>query len=576
MADYRADIKDIYFQLTQVVNAAQWGLGGLENDDMKGILYELEKFVAKEIFPSRIPADEEGVKLIDGKVKTPDSMVEPLKQFYDNGWFAIGFPESIGGTEVSEAFCVACTSLTTGANAAVAMYPGLTKAAINVVRFKGEEKLKNTFIPPLIDGRWNGTMCLTEAGAGSDVGALSTKAEPLGDGTYNIKGTKVFISSGESDFYDNTIHLVLARTPGGQEGTKGISLFLVPKVWVNEDGSLGEQNNVRCTKIEEKMGIHGSATCELTFGGEGECRGYLIGDEFDGMATMFIMMNEARLLCGIQGESQGNLAYELSVNYAKERSQFGKAIIDHPDVKKTLLKMRSMSRGCRALSLYTANLFDSVKENPSDQVLIDLLTPICKSFFTDQGFLLASDAVQVHGGYGFCKEYGVEQFVRDTIIGRIYEGTNGIQAIDFVTRKILKDQGQGLKMLGEQIQASLAKWPNEWAKEKQEFVGVLQSGQRLVTQLFEFAQNNQFNHILQHAKDTLDFWSYLVTAWRAGETAYHAHELIQKKDFGEFDEAFLQTKIDDFQVFCFYYLPTCYALEKPLASKAWDISALEI
>jgi alkylation response protein AidB-like acyl-CoA dehydrogenase len=576
MAEFKLDLTDIYFQLTRVVNASQFGIGGLQDDDMKEILNEYYKFVKNEFFPSRITTDEEGVHLVDGKVITPPSMVAPLKSYYENGWFALGSPEDIGGTEVPEALGVACISMATSVNPAVMMYPGLTKAAMSVIRLKGTDAIKKNFIQPMMEGRWNGTMCLTEAGAGSDVGALRTKAEPAGDGTYKISGTKIFISSGESDFYENSIHLVLARTPEGQPGTKGISLFVVPKTWVNEDGSLGEANDVVCTKVEEKMGIHASATCELTFGRDGNCRGFLIGDEFDGMATMFIMMNEARLLCGIQGESQSNLAFEFSKQYAEERSQFSTTINNHPDVKRMLLKMRCMGRGLRALSLYTANLFNSVKNNPEDQNLIEFLTPICKSYFTDQGYHMATEAVQIHGGYGYCKEYGVEQFIRDTLIGRIYEGTNGIQAIDFVTRKILKDEGQTLKQIGKMIQSSIEQMPEDWQEQKNEMLKVLSNGEKITMNLFTMAQKKEINKVLQFSKDTLDFWSHLVCAWTLGQSALKAHELIKTGDFNEFDREFLDSKIDDFKLFCYYYLPQCHGLNKQLSHPNWDISKLVI
>lgn len=264
-----------------------------------------------------------------------------------------------------------------GANVSWSMYYGLTQGAMNVILKVGSQEQKDLYVPKMMEGSWGGTMCLTEAGAGSDVGNAKTTAKPLDNGQYAISGTKIFISSGESDLYENNIHLVLARTPGSPEGTKGLSLFIVPRFKINEDGSNGESNNVRCTKLEEKMGLHGQATCELTFGQDGECVGELIGKEHEGIVNMFIMMNEARLLCGLQGESQANLVYMLTEQYAKERSQFGTEIINLPDVKRMLLKMRSTARGLRALCLYTGNLFDKAEKGDEQaEKEIALFTPI--------------------------------------------------------------------------------------------------------------------------------------------------------------------------------------------------------
>jgi len=301
MGHYKADIRDVEFNLTEVLKIQDWKDFGLEENDIKGLLAEYTKYVEKEIFPTREPSDQIGVKHINGKVVAPEVLHGITKSFHENGWFALGLPAEIGGTPVPEALYVACMSLATGANCAWMMYPGLSRAALNVINIKGDEFMRAHIVPRIMEGKWGGTMCLTEPSAGSDVGALRSTAQPLGNGKYSIKGTKIFISSGESDLYENNIHLVLARTPGADAGTKGISLFVVPRFRINNDGTIGESNNVVCSKIEHKMGIHASATCELQFGNDAETEGWLIGDEFEGMATMFIMMNEARLYCGIQG-----------------------------------------------------------------------------------------------------------------------------------------------------------------------------------------------------------------------------------------------------------------------------------
>ena len=466
MANYRCDLQDIYFNLFEASEIQKDALKlGYGKEDLRDIVDQFDKLVRNEIYPTRMEGDEIGVKLENGKVIVPECFHAVNKSFHENGWYGLGYPEEIGGMPAPHALKVACYSMAIGANIAWSMYFGLTQGAMNVILSVGSKKQKKECIENMMTGTWGGTMCLTEAGAGSDVGNASTTAKPLDDGKYSIKGVKIFISSGDSDLYENNIHLVLARTPDAPVGTRGLSLFLVPKTRINEDGGLGEQNNVVCTKIEKKMGIHGSATCELTFGNDGESIGELLGKEFGGMQNMFIMMNEARLLCGLQGEAQANLVYMLTEQYAKERVQFNTEIIKHPDIKRTLIKMRSTARGLRALSLYTANLFDKEgdKGDNKHEDEIAFLTPICKSFSTDEGFNIAVDAIQIHGGYGYCTEYGIEQFARDTKIASIYEGSNGIQAIDFVTRKILKDEGKVFFSFGEKIQKVLAQ------KEAKEF-----------------------------------------------------------------------------------------------------------
>ena len=575
MGQYRADIRDVEFNLTELLKVQDWKDYGLEENDVKGILAEYNKYVENEIFPTREPSDQVGVKQVNGKVIVPESLHGVQKSFYENGWFALGMPEEIGGTPVPEGLYVACMSLATGANVAWMMYPGLSRAALNVINLKGDDFMKTHIVPHMMSGNWGGTMCLTEPGAGSDVGALRSTAKPLGNGKYSIKGTKIFISSGESDLYENNIHLVLARTPGGAEGTKGISLFVVPRFKINDDGSMGESNNVICSKIEHKMGIHASATCELQFGQDAETEGWLIGDEFEGMATMFIMMNEARLYCGIQGESQANLAYMMAEKYTKERAQFGKEIIDHPDVRRNLLRMRALSRGMRALCLYTANLFNKAHKDPKFESMIGLLTPICKAYCSEQGFNVSSTALQAHGGYGYCTEYGVEQFVRDTQIAMIYEGTNGIQAIDFVMRKILKDGGKTLTVLTQEIVASVqALDESKYKREKELFGKVLMSAQGLMQQISGYAKNNQYNMILQNCTDFLNFASQLVVAWQLLESAVLADKKMATATPD--DKKFYESKVTDFKVYCAHYLIHNLSIAKTISDYQEDMTMLEI
>jgi alkylation response protein AidB-like acyl-CoA dehydrogenase len=575
MGYYKADIRDIEFNLTELLKVQEWTDYGLGEQDIKGILAEYNKFVENEIFPTREPSDQQGVKHVNKKVLAPDSIKGVQKSFYENGWFALGLPEDIGGTPVPEGLYVACMSLATGANVAWMMYPGLSRAAMNVINLKGSEFMKTHIVPKMMSGEWGGTMCLTEAGAGSDVGSLRSTAKPLDNGMYSIKGTKIFISSGESDLYSNNMHLVLARTPKGAEGSKGISLFVVPRFKINEDGSSGETNNVVCSKIEHKMGIHASATCELQFGVDGETQGWLIGEEFDGMATMFIMMNEARLYCGIQGESQANLAYMMANKYTKERAQFGKEIFHHPDVARNLLKMRAMSRGMRALCLHTANLFNKAHKDHQYESMIGLLTPICKAYCSEQGFLVSSTALQAHGGYGYCTEYGVEQFVRDTQIAMIYEGTNGIQAIDFVMRKILKDGGKAIGALTNEIVASVQGLDEaKFKKEKDLFNKVLLSAQSMMQHISGYAKNNQYNLILQNCSDFLHFASQMVVGWKLLESAVLADKKLATAT-GD-DKAYYESKVADFKVYCGHYLVHNLSTAKTITEFVDDVTQLSI
>ena len=553
MAKFRTDIKDISFNLFRDLKVQEHTEDYGEND-LKDILIQFDKFTENEVYSCRMEGDEKGVKLdpVEG-VLVPESFKIAAHKYYENGWYGLGYPEEIGGMPAPQSVMTACSSIYNGANVALSMYSGLSQGAMNVILQVGSKEQKDKFIPPMMEGRWGGTMCLTEPSAGSDVGAAKTTATPNDDGTYSIKGVKIFISSGESDIYENNIHLVLARTPGSEEGTKGLSLFIVPRYQIKDDGSSGESNFVKCTKIEEKMGIHAQATCELTFGGEGVCRGWLIGKEHEGIVNMFIMMNEARLLCGVQGESQANLAYELTEQYTKERSQFGKEIIHHPDIKRMLLKMRAMSRGMRSLILYTANLFDL--EHKGDELApkeLALLTPVCKAFCTDEGFQVAVDAIQVHGGYGYCSEYGIEQFARDTKIATIYEGTNGIQALDFVMRKILKDKGETFMALGEKIQKTLMlPSAGNWKIETASLATSMQKAKSILEKYGQYAAENNFDSILATSTDFLTYCGNLIVAWRLLQGACIAQDLI---DQGSDDEEYLKSKIVDFQIFCQHYL----------------------
>ena len=577
MAKYKSDHRDILFNLIDVLNVTEHEHYGFDDGSVKEILTEYDKFVENEIFPTRQESDAEGVKLTDKGVVVPECLKSLTKNYYDMGWFALGLPEEIGGSPVPEALSTACLSLGCAANTGWSMYPALTRGCLNVLRLVGDDYIKNTFIAPIMSGTWGGTMCLTEPSAGSDVGNLKSTAKPIDgkEGWYKIKGTKIFISSGESDLYENNIHLVLARTPEGKPGPKGISLFVVPRFKVNEDGSLGDSNDVICSGIEHKMGIHASATSVLNFGDNDNCEGYLIGKEFDGMATMFIMMNQARLDVGVQGESQACLAFELTKQYVSERTQFGTEIINLPDVRRMMLRMRAMSRGLRSLMLYTSNLFDLAEKDEKYNNYIGLLVPICKSFGSDQGFNVCVEAVQAHGGYGYCTEYGIEQFVRDTKIASIYEGTNAIQAIDFVTRKILKDGGQALKQLSEDIFKTSNNLSDEFSFERGIFSKALAAAQEAMGFIGKKAKNNEMNFVLQNCKDFLDLSAHIVVAWRLMESAWIAGEKLKTAE-GEEEKEYLESKIVDFKIYCSQYLVQSLALAKSVTSLDVDITTYKV
>lgn len=570
MAQFKTDLKDIYFNLFNVLKIQN--SNGVVENDMKDIINECNKFIEKEVYPTRVLGDVEGVKLKDGVVTAPPSFKAPMKKYYENGWHAIGYPEDIGGMPVPHPVSIVCQSIMNGANVAFAMYPGLSRGAMDVILKVGTQEQIDTYVPNMISGLWGGTMCLTEPGAGSDVGAVISTATPNADGSFKIKGIKIFISSGDNDYYENVVHMVLARTPGAPAGTKGLSLFIVPKIRLD-----GKSNDVVCTKIEEKMGIHGQATCEMTFGSKGECEGFLIGKELEGMINMFILMNEARLLCGVQGEAQANLVYMLTEQYARERSQFGKELIQIPDVKRTLLKMRSTSRALRSIILYTGDLFDrSHHGDKSADDEIAFMTPICKSYCSDEGFQVAVDAIQTHGGYGFCSEYGIEQFARDLKIASIYEGTNAIQAMDFTMRKVLKDNAKTFMGIGAKIQKSMAR------KEAQEFPDELvmlgknlQKAQEILAHFGTLAKANNYDAILFHSMNFLNFSANLIGSWLLLDGACEAI-IATPGAQGSEDKDYYQSKKVDFRFFVQQQLVKNSGIAQSILNFKEDLSQLNV
>ena len=455
MSYYRAPVEEITFTLQTMANMASWSkmdaFQEAGEDLTSAVLEEAGKLATDVIAPTNVIGDEQGVKFENSVVTTPDEF-KPMHQAYvEGGWSTLSADPELGGQGLPGALDIAVTEMVTSANMAYSLQPLLTAGAIQAIDAHASDELRNTYLPKMISSEWSGAMNLTEPSAGSDVGALRAKAEPQADGTYLISGQKIYITWGEHDLCDNIIHLVLARTPGAPAGTKGISMFIVPKFLVNADGSLGARNDVKCVSIEHKLGIHASPTCTMAFGEEGNCVGYLVGEENRGMANMFTMMNHARIGVGLQGVAIAELAYQHSVAFAKDRVQSAMigaptresvTIINHPDVKRMLMTMRATAEAARAIvyrnvwALDRAHKSTDAEERAAAQGEADLLTPISKAYSTDIGVEAASHAVQVHGGMGFVEETGVAQYYRDVRIAPIYEGTNGIQALDLVGRKL--------------------------------------------------------------------------------------------------------------------------------------------
>jgi alkylation response protein AidB-like acyl-CoA dehydrogenase len=478
MAQVIADRRDVDFVLHEQLNVGELSkhekFEEFNKKTVDLIISEARNLAIKEILPTLKEGDEQGCRLENGEVFVPDSFKRAYDLFIEGEWLAMPEDPEYGGQGMPRTVALAAGDYFNGANYAFMMYPGLTHGAALLVEAFGTERQKNLFLKNMFTGKWTGTMLLTEPEAGSDVGNLSTTAVKNEDGTYSISGNKIFISAGEHNMVENIVHPVLARIEGAPAGTKGISLFLVPKYRVNDDGSLGEFNDVVCTGIEHKMGINGNATCSLTLGGKGQCVGELLGEENKGMRAMFLMMNEARLLVGMQGFCCASASYMNAINYARERVQ-GKnllqmmdasassvPIIQHPDVRRMLISMKSYVEGMRSLLYYAGYLSDEIvvaddeAEKARLQGMLDLLIPICKGYVTDKAFEVCSTGVQVYGGYGFTREYPQEQLLRDCRITMIYEGTNGIQAMDLLGRKLGMNKGKPIMDLMVEIQKTIA------------------------------------------------------------------------------------------------------------------------
>jgi len=456
MPSYTPPTKDMQFILHDVLNITESNIPGydeLEADFTSAILDEAGKLTSEVLAPLNVVGDKEGCRLENGVVYTPTGFKEAFEQVKEGGWPGLDMPEEFGGQNMPYVIGTAVGEMFSSANMAFTMYQGLTHGAASAILAHGSQAQQETYLPKMVSCEWTGTMNLTEPHCGTDLGLMRTKAEPQEDGSYKISGQKIFISAGEHDMSENIIQLVLAKIVGGPDGIKGVSLFIVPKFHVNEDGTLGARNGVAVGNIEEKMGIHGNSTCVMNYDG---ATGYLIGEEHKGMRAMFTMMNEARLGVGMQGVSQAEVAYQNALDYAKDRLQGrdvtgvknpeGPAdpLIVHPDIRRSLMDQKSFVEGARAFILWGATMIDAAHRAGDKDAdgLVSLLTPIIKGFLSDVGYDNTIKAQQVYGGHGYIEEWGMSQYTRDARIAMIYEGANGVQALDLVGRKLAQDGGK--------------------------------------------------------------------------------------------------------------------------------------
>jgi len=475
MGQYVAPIRDMQFVLHEFLNVSEEYKGmpryeDVDADIINQVLEEGAKFTQEVLFPLNHSGDREGCHFdaATKAVTTPKGFKEAYQQYVEGGWAALACDPEYGGQGLPVALNNSFYEMLNSSNQAWSMYPGLSHGAYECLKEHGTDDQKKFYLPKLASGEWTGTMCLTEAHCGTDLGLLRSKAEPQADGTYKITGSKIFISAGEHDMAENIVHLVLARLPDAPEGSKGISLFLVPKFMPTADGGIGERNPIACGAIEEKMGIHGNATCQMNLDG---AVGTLIGQPNKGLQAMFVFMNAARLGVGMQSLGLTEVAYQNALVYAKDRIQMrslsgpkapdkpADPIIVHPDVRRMLLTAKAYAEGARALTSYVALQIDRELHHPDEDVRkeaageVALLTPIVKAFITDNGWIATSEALQVYGGHGYISEWGMEQYVRDARINMIYEGTNTVQSLDLLGRKILMDNGAKLRAFGEKIKA---------------------------------------------------------------------------------------------------------------------------
>ena len=592
---YRADLRDFrflffeQFDLPAVLGKepyAEWG-----TDECNMVLDEVYRFVCEVTGPLNGSGDTQGCRIEDGRVITPDGFKEAWDKTWEAGWRTISSPSRWGGQDAPAMVGSFVEEMMCGANSAFSMYTGLTLTAAELIMDCATEEQKQKYVPKMMSGEWTGTMCLTEPHAGSDVGAASTTATRNDDGTYNIRGTKIFISAGDNDLGTNVVHLVLARIEGAEAGTKGLSLFLVPRVRINDDGSLGELNDVEVPSLEHKMGINASATCVMQFGDEDGSIGEVVGGvEHQGIRQMFHMMNAARIGVGIQGLSVASAAYLSALDYARERKQgasikqFKDAnaprvpIIEHPNIRRDLLSMKARVEGIRALVMKLSNHGDRLKviQGKDDESeayhtgQVDLLTPLVKAYGTDAAFEVSSRAIQVYGGHGFLKDHPVEQYCRDAKIFQIYEGTNFIQSMDLVSRKLGQAGGANTQAFLTDIQSFIT--DNKDTPELEDGIGHLQAAHEAVAasvmQLIGWFKGGKLEHIPLAAEDFLNIMSDLAVGWLLLDQAAIALKKLPETSETHPDHAFYTGKKFAAQYFANTVLST-------LPSRTQRLSAID-
>ena len=555
MPIYNAPVQDIQFLLQDVLKVTETGVPGyedLEADFTSAVLEEAGKVARDVLAPLNLSGDHEGCTLENGVVRTPTGFDKAFAAMKDGGWTALDCDPEYGGQGLPYLMGTAVGEIFVSANMAFNMYQGLTHGAYSAIRAHGTDAQKAMYLPKMVSCEWTGTMNLTEPHCGTDLGLMRTKADPQDDGSYAITGQKVFISAGEHDLAENIIHLVLAKAAGGPDGIKGVSLFIVPKFLVNDDGSLGDRNGVSVGSIEHKMGIHGNATCVMNYDG---AKGWLLGDLHKGMKAMFTMMNEARLGVGLQGYAVAEAAYQNAVSYANDRLQ-GRAVtgaenpkspadplIVHPDIRRNLMDQKSFVEGARAFTFWGAHLIDrSVRMDDADaEGLISLMTPVIKGFQTDKGFEMAVNAQQVWGGHGYIEENGMSQFVRDARIAQIYEGANGIQSLDLVGRKLAQDGGKHVMAFFEMIKGFIKENSND--ARMAPFNDALKTGSKdLQAAAMYFMQNGvkNPNNALSGSYDFMHMMGHVCLGFMWARMAKAA---FAAQDAGTGDTSFLAAKI---------------------------------
>ena len=590
MPRYDAPVRDMQFVLHDLLSLQNYSnLPGFEDaspDLIDQILEEGGKFASEVLFPLNKVGDEQGcIRNADASVKTPDGFPEAYKQLVENGWPLLSVDPEMGGQGLPHVLNLAFVEMLASSNMAFAGYPGLTHGAFQALMEGGSDALKQKYGPKMASAEWAGTMNLTEPHCGTDLGMMKTKAVPNGDGSYKITGQKIWISGGEQDLTENIIHLVLAKIDGAPEGIKGVSLFVVPKFLVNDDGTLGARNEVSCGGLEEKMGFHGNATCVMNYDG---ATGWLVGDEHKGMRTMFVMMNEARLGVGLQGLALSEVSYQNAVDFAKERLQ-GRSltgvknadgpadpIIVHPDVRRMLMDTKAFIEGARAFAYWTALHGDLLHKSPDEKVrekagdYMALMTPVIKAFLTDRGLDACNDGMQLHGGSGYTQEWGMEQFVRDVRISLIYEGTNGVQALDLVGRKLAANGGRAVFTFFAEIDDFIGE--NDNNEDLKPFIESLRSAkaqlQEGTTWLMENGMKN-FDNAGAASSDYLQLFGLTAFAYMWTKMAKVA---LEKRNGGD---PFYETKLKTGRYFMDRVLPEAASHLAKVKAGADAMMALE-